>query len=161
MCSPIRIVAVVALVAGAGTALIAGWPRLASEVRDWANAPAELDAAQTRHARLKQWQMDCYERFQFNAALVEDLIAGRVRLVEAVARLIEVNGGLPGYLDSIKCWHPAGSLDESVAQNLLTRVRVALTDDPSRRAEVTARLYDEYAGAFGAPPPPDARLGIP
>ena len=83
MRSPIRVLAVTAPLVVAGVSLTAAWSGLAKPVREWVNGPADLKAARDRHTRLVQEEMKREECYRFNAVLVEDLIAGRVRLADA------------------------------------------------------------------------------
>lgn len=100
-----------------------------------------------------QWEelRDAHDRLnrQVEASdhLVIRLIEGEMSLRVAVAELARINAGRTGFVTSLGCQHPEARTDETrLARYALHKAERFLERDPSRQAEVLARLEAEYAG---------------
>lgn len=114
--------------------------------------PRAADGPAAEHARLEAAAHEFHERQRANRAIVADLAAGRLSLAHAVGLLLRANEGDESYAAGVRTAHPAPTLEESAARNLIERVDAELEPDPLRRLEASLRLRGEFARMFGRPP---------
>jgi hypothetical protein len=95
----------------------------------------QLDATQDQLAR----QMEASDQ------VVAVLIAGEITLSDAVTELSKINRDRPGFCELLTVIYPeATTFQARVARYAQGKVRTRLESDPSRLAEVAARLESEY-----------------
>lgn len=79
-------------------------------------------------------------------AVAARLAADQISLAEAVDDLEEINRDREGFPDALRCAHPAvPTYRGHLARYALGKVERRLAADPTRLAEVSARLEAEYA----------------
>lgn len=122
--------------------------------RGWFGAPGELWANRAEAERLDAYRRQVAERHQFNNALLDELVEGRVTFRHAVGVFVEVNRTDPGYVSWLRCNYPTGRFEKSAARNVLARIATDLREDPERQSAVLCRLDADYADWFGESPPP-------
>ncbi len=82
-------------------------------------------------------------RLKERGRIVEEIIAGRMRLEEAVARFRDLAPKDECYLQWLRDAYPAGPDEARYRQQVLAAVRAALSQDPSLAAVVLSRLEEE------------------
>jgi hypothetical protein len=138
-----------ALAAGASlTALVVvavtAYPALAREMeadaRSDTDLRTELTATDRRAAELARQEHVVVRRTAMRAETVEDLIAGRIPVDEAVRRFVFLNHMEPGTLRRVNERYPGATDEERAGRQLVAHVRVhpdpraaAAADDAARR----------------------------
>jgi chorismate mutase len=78
-------------------------------------------------------------------ALIED----RISFAAAVAEMDEINRDRPSFEEVLVYIHPEGRTHrERIARYTIARVRSQIVNDPTRQAEVTARLEAAYRSSI-------------
>ncbi len=84
--------------------------------------------------------------------LVQDLIADRCTLAEAVDRLAQsAKGRDPHWIALLRKSYPHHSRAESLALHLGYHTLVQVRDDPDHQERLAERLEDDYQASFGSP----------
>jgi hypothetical protein len=109
-------------------------PRAIDPLRRTGDALDDRIAAMGRKMELKQ-------------AVLDDLIAGRRTLADAVARVREIEDRYPEFADHLRSYlieqYPGRGFDECLARNLLQKASYALQYTPDQARAVMARLEAE------------------
>jgi hypothetical protein len=135
---------------------------------DFWNVPA-LNARLKRHHKvaveLERQDETVMRRIAVKEAIVADLIAERVSLVEAAAQFRALNAGRRDYLTVIRSTYPGRTDDERICHNVIAFVEAAVNSDEDGRYTVY-RLTEELrrladGGTLVLPGPPVAERDPP
>jgi hypothetical protein len=84
-------------------------------------------------------------RMRAKDAIAEDLIAGRLTLVEAAARVRDLPDGFDGWLGLLPPDEQGAGDGETLCRHVIAWARVVLADRPDKAAAVGRRLEAELA----------------
>jgi hypothetical protein len=120
-------------------------PTLAQSIgADVWNMPAlqeQVREAAAEDARLSDEGDDVLRRIAIKDAIVGDLIAGRVTLVEATDRFTALNAARPRYLAALRESFSGATDQEKFARNVISFAVCRV--EPHERAELSSRLETE------------------
>lgn len=139
-----------ALIAGAclialATVAVTAYPALAQDLGvefwdapDWRTRLAE---SERRHCELERAGDVVVRRTALRNETVNDLIAGRIRIDEAVRRFVELNNSSPTTLKLVRERHPGNTDEERATWQLVGHLR-------SRKTPRTLSLANEVAAGL-------------
>jgi uncharacterized protein YigA (DUF484 family) len=115
------------------------------DVWNVADAEADRRAAGERREELREVFADLALRAQINRDTFARLIEGQLSLADAAETLEHANRGRPGWAEKLRTEFPGATTDRDAHALWAVRwVQNSLEDDPSRQAEVGARLDRDY-----------------
>jgi hypothetical protein len=122
------------------------WARTAGvDVWNISTANADGREAVARWEELQEIRSELALLAEANRGVFARLIEGRESLAEAAEQLERTNRRRPGWPEQLRAEYPEATTDRDAhAQWAIGWVRNTLDDDPSRQAEVCARLEGEY-----------------
>jgi hypothetical protein len=91
-------------------------------------------------------------RIRAKTELVRDLIDGQQSLLEVACRFRKMNAGCEDYRSVIDLLYEGRTYDEKVCRNVIGHVESYLDENPSLRAEVSARMHAELDRALESGP---------
>jgi len=139
-----------ALIAGAclialGTVAVTAYPALAQDLGvefwdgpDWRTRLAE---SERRHCELERVGEVVVRRTAVRTEAVNDLLAGRIQIDEAVRRFIDLNHSSPETLEHVRERYPGNTDEERAAWQLIGHLRC-------RRTPLALALANEVATAL-------------
>jgi hypothetical protein len=138
------------------------WLRQAGrEVRNLWTAEADLREAQAEQEEILARRIELALQAEVNRRIIEYLAEGRMSLADAADRLEQINHRRPGLVEMLRAHDPAAATDrECHARWAIRWVENLTSEDPSRQAEVSARLEREFRAMTGrgrTTPAPPAR----
>ena len=145
--------AALTLTVGVVHAVAPDWSRrMGFDVWNIGEAEAEArDAAQVAHDLCRTGDL-IGRQIEASGHVARALAAGRLTLAAAVEELARVNAARAAFLEALRCTNPSASDDrELLAWYALKKVWIELAADPSRQAEVMARLTGEFVALTGKP----------
>jgi hypothetical protein len=104
------------------------------------------EAAAARHEELNAFHARLFQQMAASDGVAARLVDGQIGMADAIDELAEINGAREGFRDHLHSAFPsARTYQEQLARYALNKARRRLDDDPTRQAEVVARLEAECA----------------
>jgi hypothetical protein len=112
---------------------LGGVPDSLAQIEENRQIGKEID---DRHRRV-------LERMKAKDAIAEDLIAGKLTLVEAAARVRDLPDGMPGWMNLLPPEELGANDDETLCRHVIGWAQTVLADRPEKAAAVGRRLDAE------------------
>jgi hypothetical protein len=122
----------------------------------------------TEDRRLSEASEQLGRRRRVQEELIAALAEGRIPLAEAAAQFLTFFESEPRFLEAHQRRYPAATLREGVARGVAERAYQSVSD-PARRAQLVARLSEEFGSLFPGrdplqfepTPAPEAPVALP
>lgn len=121
---------------------------LGLDVWDVPTMGEELRAGAEADRKLSDQSTEVRRRIVVKDAIIADLLARRITLVEATEQFTALNASRPEYLEIIRLAYPGETDQEKFARNVIAFAHMRAA--PDRRADLDARLERELQDMTGA-----------